>query len=112
MFLFILAVQEVHDWLEHVVGLLHNAAVCRDSLTFHLSKDISHLPDIILDLRLETLTANRRNNLSTNAYHQNEKIDPGRISRNLTAKMRLRSSMTLLSLFWSSFRKSLASTLS
>lgn len=31
-----LAVQEVHDWLQDVVGLLHHAPVGRDGLTFDL----------------------------------------------------------------------------
>lgn len=33
---YILAVQEVHDWLQDIVGLLNHAAVGRDSLTFDL----------------------------------------------------------------------------
>lgn len=56
----LLAVQEVHDRLQDIVSLLHNAAIGWDGLTFHLGKDVSHLPDVVLDLGLETTSPHER----------------------------------------------------
>lgn len=50
----LLAVQEVHDGLQDIVGLLDNAAVGWDGLSFDLGEDVPHLPDVVLDLGLET----------------------------------------------------------
>ena len=108
----LLAVQEVHDGLQNIVSLLDYAAIGWDGLTFDLGKDVPHLPDVVLDLGLETTPPHKSSILET--YSQ---TSPGRrlehdTEAHLTAKMWLRSSMTPLSLFCSSLRKSLASTLS
>lgn len=50
----LLAVKEVHDGLQDIVSLLDHAAVGRHGLTFDLGKDVSHLPDIVFNLGLET----------------------------------------------------------
>lgn len=105
----LLAVQEVHDGLQDVVSLLDHAAVGWDGLSFDLGKDVPHLPDVVLDLGLEAEITARKQLVGNGPQNQ-----PGTRSKRpyLTAKMWLRSSMTLLSLFCSSFRKSLASTCS
>lgn len=106
----LLAVQEIHDGLQDVVSLLDHAAIGRDRLTFDLGEDVPHLPDVVLNLGLKTTTPPQNkaaflvNRLLTRPQEHKE--------THLTAKMWLRSSMTLLSLFCSSLRKSLASTLS
>lgn len=56
----LLAVQEVHDGLQDIVSLLDHAAIGWDGLTFDLGKDVSHLPDVVLDLRLETTLPQQR----------------------------------------------------
>lgn len=109
----LLAVQEVHDGLQDIVSLLDNAAIGWDGLTFDLSKDVAHLPDVVFDLGLETTShTHKRSILETDSEtSQGRRLEHSR-ETHLTAKMWLRSSMTLLSLFCSSLRKSLASTLS
>lgn len=106
----LLAVQEVHDGLQNIVSLLDNAAIGWDSLTFDLGKDVSHLPDVVLDLGLETTSPHKRSILETDSETSRGRRLEHNKETHLTAKMWLRSSMTLLSLFCSSLRKSLAST--
>lgn len=108
----LLAVQEVHDGLQHIVSLLDNAAISWDGLTFDLGKNVSHLPDVVLDLGLETTSPHRRSILETDFETSRGRRPKENEGTHLTAKMWLRSSMTLLSLFCSSLRKSLASRLS
>lgn len=50
----LLAVEEVHDGLQDIVSLLDHTAISWYGLTFDLGKDVSHLPDVVLDLGLET----------------------------------------------------------
>lgn len=105
----LLAVQEVHDGLQDIVSLLDNAAIGWDGLSLDLGEDVSHLPDVVLDLGLEATSPHESSTLETDR----ETSLGTRVKRPyLTAKMWLRSSMTLLSLFCSSLRKSLASTCS
>lgn len=59
----LLAVQEVHDGLQDIVSLLDNAAVGWDGLSFDLGKDVPHLPDVVLDLGLETTSPHRSSTL-------------------------------------------------
>lgn len=56
----LLAVQEVHDGLQDIVSLLDHAAIGRNGLTFDLGKDVSHLPDIVFNLGLETTQKRQR----------------------------------------------------
>lgn len=49
-----LAVQKVHDGLQHIVRLLNHAAIGRYCLTFDLGQDVPHLPHIVQNLGLET----------------------------------------------------------
>lgn len=53
-----LAVQELHDGLQDVVGVLGDAAgVPHVGGAFHLSQDVSHLLHVLLDVRLEAAGA-------------------------------------------------------
>lgn len=61
--LHLLAVQEVHDGLQDVVGLLDHAAIGRHGLPFDLGQDVSHLPHVVLDLGLETTSPHKKNNI-------------------------------------------------
>lgn len=56
----LLAVQEVHDGLQDIVSLLDHTAIGWDGLTFDLGKDVSHLPDIVFNLGLETTPSTKR----------------------------------------------------
>lgn len=56
----LLAVQEVHDGLQDIVSLLDHTAIGRDGLTFDLGKDVSHLPDIVFNLGLETTPSTKK----------------------------------------------------
>lgn len=59
---YLLAVQEVHDGLQDIVGFLNHAPIGWYSLTFDQGQDIPHLPHIVLDLGLETATPHTKNN--------------------------------------------------
>lgn len=49
-----LAVQELHDGLQDVIGVLGDAAgVPHVGGALHLSQDVSHLLHVLLDVRLE-----------------------------------------------------------
>lgn len=63
----LLAVQEVHDGLQDIVSLLDHTAIGRDSLTFDLCQDVSHLPHIVLDLGLETTSPHKNNGMTTDS---------------------------------------------
>lgn len=56
----LLAVQEVHDGLQDIVSFLDHAAIGRDGLTFDLGEDVSHLPDIVFNLGLETTPSTKK----------------------------------------------------
>lgn len=62
----LLAVQEIHDGLQNVVSLLDHAAIGWDRLTFDLGKDVPHLPDIVLNLGLETTTPPQKKQILVN----------------------------------------------
>lgn len=52
-----LAVQELHDGLQHIVGILGHAAAGAGwhiARPLHLAQDIAHLPHTLLNVGLET----------------------------------------------------------
>lgn len=54
-----LLVQELHDGLQDVVGILGNAAgIPHVGSSLHLSQDVSHLLHVLLYVRLETTRGN------------------------------------------------------
>lgn len=63
-----LAVQEFHDWLEDVVSILgHAAGISHIRGSLNLSQDVSHLLNIFLNMRLETI-GEEREKLLTNTH--------------------------------------------
>lgn len=50
----LLAVQEVHNWLQDIVSLLDYTAISWYCLTFDLGENIPHLSNVVLNLGLET----------------------------------------------------------
>lgn len=52
----LLAVQELHDWLQDIVSILgHTAGIPHIRSSFHLSQDVAHLLHIFFDVRLKTI---------------------------------------------------------